>query len=120
MLKFLADVNVEKPIIDFLKEDGYDVIWIPDYDPKVTDAMLLDLANREERILITNDKDFGELMFLQKKVSKGIILFRIKGQDIKKKIRNLKRILVNYQDEIPNHFVVVSERKLRFTSMEEI
>ncbi|MBI3582737.1 MAG: DUF5615 family PIN-like protein [Nitrospinae bacterium] len=86
-LKFLADVNVEKPIIDYLRKQGYDVKWIPDYNCEILYEDLLEIANIEKRILITNDKDFGELIFLQKRLSNGIILIRVKGQgrDIKLK-----------------------------------
>jgi predicted nuclease of predicted toxin-antitoxin system len=59
MLKFIADVNIEKLIVDYLKENGYDVKWIPDYNCEILDEDLLKLANLEKRILITNDKDFG-------------------------------------------------------------
>jgi predicted nuclease of predicted toxin-antitoxin system len=53
-------VNVEKAIVDFLRAEGYDVKWIADFDCTLRDENLLKLANKERRILITNDKDFGE------------------------------------------------------------
>jgi predicted nuclease of predicted toxin-antitoxin system len=62
-IRFLADVNVEKPIVDYLSGNGYDIKWIPDYNCEMLDDRLLSLANTEKRILITNDKDFGELAF---------------------------------------------------------
>jgi predicted nuclease of predicted toxin-antitoxin system len=65
-IKFLADVNVEKPLVDYLLKEGYDIKWIPDYDCEMLDEDLLQLANREKRIFVTNDKDFGDLIFLQK------------------------------------------------------
>lgn len=66
-IKFLADVNIEKPVVDFLLNQGYDIKWIPDIDCEMVDEDLLKLANREKRILITNDKDFGELIFFTEK-----------------------------------------------------
>jgi predicted nuclease of predicted toxin-antitoxin system len=113
-LKFLADVNIEKQIVEFLKNHGYDVIWIPEYDNRLTDDKLLELAKNEHRILITNDKDFGELVFLQRKVSSGIILLRIKDQSIEKKIKNLKKLFDFSQAKVENHFVVITENKIRF------
>jgi len=119
MLKFLADVNIEKPIVGYLNDNGYDVLWIPDFDCRMNDNELLDLANRENRILITNDKDFGEIIFLQKRISEGVILFRVKGQDVDKKIRGLDRILQMYKNNIPDHFIVISDKKIRFTDLGE-
>ena len=56
-IKFIADVNVEKPIVDYLSENGYDIKWIPDYNCKMLDEDLLNLAIAEKRIFITNDNN---------------------------------------------------------------
>lgn len=119
-IKFIADVNIEKPIVDYLLEKGYDIKWIPDYNCEILDEELLKLANKEKRILITNDKDFGEIVFLQKKLSSGLILLRVKGQKAEDKVRLIKRLLHDYSDKILNHFIVITENKFRFINMEGI
>lgn len=119
-IKFLADVNIEKPVVDFLTASGYDVKWIPDYNCEIPDNDLLVLARKEKRILITNDKDFGELTFLQKKLSTGIILFRVKGQMSEHKVKLMKMVLKNYRDRLLNHFMVVTRKKIRIIPMEDI
>ena len=63
MIKFIADVNIEKQIVDYLHDSGYDVKWMPDYNCKISDEELIKIARREKRILITNDKDFGDITF---------------------------------------------------------
>jgi predicted nuclease of predicted toxin-antitoxin system len=63
-IRFLADVNIEKPLIDYLLKQGYDIKWVPDYDCEMPDEDLLQLANEEKRIFMTNDKDFGDLILL--------------------------------------------------------
>ena len=118
MLKFLADVNVEKKLVDYLKEQQFDVLWIPDYNCALNDDDLLKLANKEKRVLITNDTDFGEIVFMQKKLSSGIILIRIKDQCVNTKLSVLKKLLKLYQDRIINNFVVISEKKIRIRSLE--
>lgn len=119
-IRFLADVNVEKPIVDYLSGNGYDIKWIPDYNCEMLDERLLSLANAEKRILITNDKDFGELVFLQKRISAGIILIRVKGQKASDKVKLLKKLLQDYQNKLLNHFIVVTEKKIRIIPMEDI
>lgn len=119
-IKFIADVNIEKPIIDFLSEKGYDVTWVADYNCTALDEDILMLANTQNRILLTNDKDFGELIFLQRKLSTGVILLRVKGQKTLDKITRVKKLLENYQDKIYNHFVVLTGDRIRFVSMEEL
>jgi len=120
MLKFLADVNVEKDLVDFLTEQGFDVLWIPDYNCRLSDEELFKLANNEKRILITNDTDFGEIVFLQKKVSVGIVLIRVKGQRVNKKLHALKKLIKFYSDKIENCFVVISDRRIRIRSLEDL
>jgi predicted nuclease of predicted toxin-antitoxin system len=120
MLKFLADVNIEKDVVDFLKKQGFDVLWIPDYDCRLEDDDLLELANKEKRILITNDTDFGEIVFLQKKISKGIVLIRVKGQEVHIKLRVLRKLIKFHSDKLKNSFIVVSDRRIRIRPMEEI
>jgi predicted nuclease of predicted toxin-antitoxin system len=119
-IKFIADVNVEKPIVDYLSESGYDIKWIPDYNCEILDEDLLSLANNEKRILITNDKDFGELTFLQKKLSTGIILLRVKGQLSQDKVKLIRNVLRNYGDKLLNHFIVITKKKIRIVPMEDI
>jgi predicted nuclease of predicted toxin-antitoxin system len=120
MLKFLADVNIENDLVDFLKKQGYDVLWIPDYDCRLKDDELLELANDSDRILITNDTDFGELVFLQRKISTGIILIRVKEQDIHKKLRALKKLLKFHSNKIKHSFIVISDRRIRIRSLENL
>src|SRR4030042_605689 len=123
-IKFLADVNVEKEIekeiVDDLLSNGYNVKWIPDLNCKMLDQELLELAKRENRILITNDKDFGELTFRQKRLSTGIILLRVKGQETKDKVRLLRKLFLTHGKQPRNHFTVVSRKKVRFIPMEDI
>jgi predicted nuclease of predicted toxin-antitoxin system len=81
------------------------------------DEDLLQLASQEKRIFITNDKDFGDLIFLQKKVSAGTILFRVKGQKSQEKIKLMKKLLMGYRDKLLNHYVVITKAKIRIVPL---
>jgi predicted nuclease of predicted toxin-antitoxin system len=119
-IKFLANVNVEKPLIDFLNEKGFNVKWVTSIDKRMPDDRVCEIANSEQRIIITNDKDFGEIVFYQKKIAYGIILMRVKGQNSSEKIILLDKLLENYLDKIANHFVVLTNTKFRFIPLEVI
>lgn len=119
-MQFLADVNVEKGIVYYLLENGYNVKWVPDLDCKIKDEKLLDLAHHEKRIIITNDKDFGDLIFRKRRASSGIILFRVKGKSTKPKVHLLGLLLNNYKNKLENHFTVITRKKFRFISMEDV
>jgi predicted nuclease of predicted toxin-antitoxin system len=112
-IKFLADVNVEKPIVEYLSKQGYDIKWIPDYDCEMFDEELLQMANEEQRILITNDKGFGDLVIMQKRLSAGAILFRVKGQGAQEKVQLMRKLLMGYRDKLLNHYVIISKSKIR-------
>lgn len=120
MLRFLADVNVEKRIVDYLFKNEYDVKWVPDFDCTIEDKVLLKIANEEKRILITNDKDFGELTFLQRQASIGNILIRVNPPDTKEKIELLQNLLLNYSEKIQDHFILITKNKYKFVPLENI
>ena len=119
-IKFIANVNVEKPLIDFLIEKGYDVKWVADLDKQMSDISICEMAAKEQRVILTNDKDFGEIVFLQRKAIHGIVLLRVRGQIVTEKIGLLKRLLDRHAEKIMNHFVVVMREKFRFIPMEVI
>ena len=117
-MKFIADVNVEKSIVDCLRDMGCDVKWIPEYNPAISDSQLLKTANKEKRILITNDKDFGELIFRQNQITTGVILFRIRGQKPSLKIHHIKSLVQQFGDKLLHHFIVVTNSNIRFIKIE--
>lgn len=65
-MRFLANENIEKRIVTFLRNSGYDVTYCAEMRPRLDDETVLEIANAEHRIIITNDKDFGELTYLQR------------------------------------------------------
>jgi predicted nuclease of predicted toxin-antitoxin system len=74
----LANENFPLDAVEALRNDGHDVAWIRADTPGITDVEVLARARNENRILITFDKDFGELAFHAKLPADcGIILFRI-------------------------------------------
>ena len=78
-MRFLADECVDRQIVDRLRHDGYTVLYVAEMEPGISDHDVLDLANHEGAVLLTADKDFGELVFRQDKVARGIVLVRLAG-----------------------------------------
>lgn len=76
-MRFLADESVEAPVVDALRLAGHDVLAVSDVSPGVDDATVLARAQTDRRILVTNDKDFASLAFLQGQASVGIVLVRL-------------------------------------------
>ena len=62
-MNFIADEGVDFLIVKKLREDGHDVFYIAEEKRGISDATILNIANQEDRLLITRDKDFGELVY---------------------------------------------------------
>ncbi|HXC24696.1 MAG TPA: DUF5615 family PIN-like protein [Gemmatimonadaceae bacterium] len=76
-MRLLADENFPSRVVVALRAAGHDVLWIRETQPGVSDEIVLALARSDHRVLLTFDKDFGELCFSrQLPAPDGIILFR--------------------------------------------
>ena len=73
----MADECCDAGLVSSLREDGHDVLYVLERKPGVSDDEVLIEAYNEERILVTEDKDFGELVYRLKKRSRGIILIAL-------------------------------------------
>ena len=113
-LKFLADVNILKVIVETLVEQGFDTKWMLKINSRMSDKDILRYAIKDSRIILTNDKDFGELIFKDNMKSNGIILFRgdeEKNESLSLRISSLNKLIEFYTDEIFGNFIVISEKK---------
>ena len=82
MSQFLADENVPIEAVEAARQGGLDVAWIKEISPGADDESVLAMARAEDRVLITFDKDFGEMAFRQGKTSTpGVILLRPRLRD---------------------------------------
>ncbi len=112
-LKLLADESLEHRVTIFLRDSGYDVLSIQEISPSISDLQVLDIAHKEQRIILTNDKDFGELVFLGTQKHSGIILFRFNDEQVSNKISVLKYLFTNYLDKLEGSFIVLESKKIR-------
>jgi predicted nuclease of predicted toxin-antitoxin system len=77
-MRFLADENMPGPAVAALRASGHDVLWIRESTPGASDAVVLELAQRDRRVLVTADTDFGELAFRSGLPAQcGVVLVRL-------------------------------------------
>jgi predicted nuclease of predicted toxin-antitoxin system len=120
-MKFLLDENIDARLHPFLQERGHDVTSVAkDYYYGLVDEDILAMAYQEERIIITNDRDFGELIFRQGRPHSGVILFRLTpfDADIQLRKKRLQHVLDNYSDHL-HHFLVVTQKSVRIRKIEQ-
>jgi predicted nuclease of predicted toxin-antitoxin system len=109
-LKILADESVEGEIVARLRSEGHDVAYVPETSAGIRDDEVLARANAESRILLTEDKDFGDLAFFYGSRSLGIVLLRAHGAGVEAKAGLVAEALETHEDELtkdPPHFVVI-------------
>jgi len=112
-LKFLVDVGVGRKVERWLIENGYDASAVRDIDPKAKDVDILKIASSESRIVITMDKDFGELICYSGKTHASVLILRLADARADEKIEVLKNILRDYSDQIENNLCVYQDGRLR-------
>ena len=112
-MRFMVDECTGPKVAKWLKDNGHDVFSVYDEARGMDDESLLRKANAENYILITNDKDFGEIIFRLKKPHKGIILLRLESQKADIKIAVLEKLIKSHSDRLQGNFVVVTEKNVR-------
>jgi predicted nuclease of predicted toxin-antitoxin system len=113
-MRFLVDECTGPAVAQWLKENGHDVFSVFDERPGIPDEEVLRLAFSERRILITNDKDFGEKVFWQRQAHHGVILLRLKDERSKNKTDVLRKLLAQYKEVLAERFFVATEYQVRF------
>lgn len=118
-LRILANENVPGEAVEALRHEGYDVVWIRTYAPGSTDEAILAQAQTESRVLMTFDKDFGEMAFRRGlRASIGIILFRIETTS-SVQATTLVLAAVKSRSDWAGHFSVVEKDRIRMTLLPE-
>ena len=112
-MKFLADESVERLVVAMLREEGHDVVYVAEGAPGLDDASGLAAANDELRVLVTNDKDFGELVFRNGLASAGIVLVRLGRERTAPKVESVRELVRTHLELLPGHFTVLGESRVR-------
>ena len=112
-MNFLADENLDRLIVDVLRHDDHVVLYVAEMDPGISDDAVLNKAEMESAILITADKDFGELVFRQRRITNGVILVRLAGLSSSKKAEIVSTTIKKHIATIQNAFSVISPSAIR-------
>ena len=113
-MRFLVDECTGPSVAAWLRDNDYEVFSIFEYARGMDDDDIIQKAVEENWILITNDKDFGDKVYRDGRVHSGIILLRLEDERSASKIKVLSRLFENHKDRLPNSFVVVTEKQVRF------
>lgn len=113
-MRFLVDECTGPRVAAWLLSQGHEIFSVFDDARGIEDEEVLRKAFVEHWILITNDKDFGEKVYRERRPHRGIILMRLEDERAANKIEVLRRLLEEYADRLRDSFVVVTDRHVRF------
>ena len=114
-MNFIVDECVGPSVARWLTEKGYNVFSVYDQAMGEDDTFVLQKAIDENRILVTSDKDFGEMIFRDNWNHCGVILFRLLDERVKNKISKLELLLNNHEKDLENNFIVLTEKTIKIT-----
>ena len=118
-MDFVVDESTGAAVVDYLRRAGHDVFAIAESMAQADDLDILARAVAEERILVTNDKDFGELVFHQGKTHGGVLLLRLRDESADNRVRVVKSVLERYADRLSGCFTVATEGYVRIRAAEQ-
>lgn len=116
-MNLVANESLDFPIVKALRKEGFSVYSILETHPGADDETVLKIARQKKCVLITTDKDFGELIYRLKTPSSGIILLRIAGLSMQEKIHLVIPAIQIHEKEFSNSFAVIAKQSIRIRKL---
>jgi predicted nuclease of predicted toxin-antitoxin system len=113
-VNLLADECCDALLVAGVRADGHDVVYMKEVAPGTDDDTVLRMAAGQQRILLTEDKDFGEMVVRLKLPAYGLVLFRTNPADSPAKLARLRHLLQHHGHRLPGSFTVLDRKKVRF------
>jgi len=112
-MRFVADENVSRLVIERLRSDGHDVISIAETRSGAPDEDVLNAAGAEGSILITEDRDFGEMVIRQRLGVRGLILLELDRVSNRMEADTVAEVVSNHADKLLGNLVVIEPGRIR-------
>jgi len=112
-VNFLADESVDRQIVERLRLEGHSVSYVVDTEVGLSNGDVFEMANQKDAVLLTADKDFGELVFHQRLINQGVVLIRLAGLSPTRKAGIVAAAIRNHLSELPQAFSVISHGAIR-------
>ncbi|MFM7131472.1 MAG: DUF5615 family PIN-like protein [bacterium] len=112
-MRLLVDENIPRSIVNWLIESGHDVRWAAESLPGASDLTWATQAALNNQIILTNDKDFGELSYRDRVQCRGVILLRLDELNTRERLNRLIEVWPVIEEYSPNYFIVITSHKIR-------
>ncbi len=114
-MRFLADESCDFAVVRALRRAGHEVLAVSEISPRAEDIEVIDLAFRGERILLTEDKDFGQLVYAHRKHTLGVILLRYPASARQRLSKEIVKLVGRRGENLVGSFVVVQPGRIRIS-----
>jgi predicted nuclease of predicted toxin-antitoxin system len=116
-VRFIANENIAASVIAGLRARGHDILAVREEMRGAPDRLVLDTARSDSRIVLTHDKDFGELAFREGlPVECGVILLRLAGADPAEDVATALNA-IDSRDDWAGNFAVITELRVRLRAL---
>jgi len=112
-MRFLADESCDFAVVRALRAEGHDVLVVSEACRGAEDQYVIELAEQEERVLLTEDKDFGRLVYLTGAPKVGVILLRFPAKTRKELCEAIVRVIDQQGEKLRGSFAVVQPGRIR-------
>ena len=113
-MRFIVDECTGPAVATWLRTQNYEVFSVFEQSRGMNDEEIIQKAASENWVLITNDKDFGDMVYRDGRLHRGVILLRLDDERSVSKIQIVSHLLKNHKNRLPDSFVVVTENQVRF------
>jgi predicted nuclease of predicted toxin-antitoxin system len=112
-MRWFADECVHAPVVRELRDAGHDVVYAAEAARQTEDVVLAQQATRDDRILLTEDKDFGEISFIGPVGPRATVLLRFPSARREMKWPRLREAIVKHGERLSKSFTVIDEARIR-------
>jgi predicted nuclease of predicted toxin-antitoxin system len=114
-MRFLADESCDFAVVRILRSDGHDVLAVSEFQHRSIDRELMELAKADDRILLTEDKDFGWWVFVAHMKSPGVVLIRFPAPARRLLDSAVRQLIADHSLELAGSFVVLQPGSVRIS-----
>jgi len=116
-LSLLADENIDQRLVSSLRLAGIFVYSAAESSPGISDEEVMRLSENLSAMILTDDKDFGEIVFRKQRSCRGIVLLRLAGVDYSRKADHVIKVIGRYGSEMICKFVVITAERVRIRKL---
>ena len=111
--ELLADESVDSRIVRFLRHEGVPVSSVREECPGASDSTVLELSTASNRVLLTEDSDFGEWVFAHRVETIGVIFLRYRSDSVNRMAKLIGEFVLRSGNSLRGKFVTITPKKLR-------